>query len=183
MLSTYLPFIKLSVVHRPLDYNVKAVAKQHSCVNSVMVQHVLMKYGNILNVSIDNSLWAAAAPLPFVHPRVLLCYNGEWWELLKKGCDIVPFCIGRRVGGWHLIRKHGRGGRRGSGGKIITELRSGWLFIAHKWDGHIITPPLQWHNNDISGLLHDCLLGPVRKYWNTNSDLIIIYWFCKNKTP
>lgn len=29
MLSTYLPFIKLSVVHSPLNYNVKAVAEQH----------------------------------------------------------------------------------------------------------------------------------------------------------
>lgn len=37
----------------------------------------------------------------------------------------------------------GKDGRRGSGRKMNTELRSGWLFIAHKWDCHIITPPLQ----------------------------------------
>lgn len=122
MLSTYVPFIKLSVVHSPLNYNVRVVAEQHSCVNSVMVQLMLMKYGNII--------------------KCIIVHCITWWELLKKGCDML-YCMERGVGGWHLIRKHGRGGRRGSERKVITELRSAWLFVAHKWDCYIITPPLQ----------------------------------------
>lgn len=77
MLSTYIPFIKLSVVHSPLNYNVRAVAEQHSC---VMVQLMLMKYGNII--------------------KCIIVHCIAWWELLKKGCDMLS-CMERGVGGWH----------------------------------------------------------------------------------
>lgn len=115
MLSTYLPFIKLSVVHSPLKYNVRAVAEQHCCAKCcerATCAAEVWEYNKI-----HNMLWTTAAPLRFAHPRALLvllqlCYNGDWWELLKKGCDIILYCMGREMGGWHLIRKHGRGGRR-----------------------------------------------------------------------
>lgn len=48
MLSTYLPFMKLSVVHSSLNYNVRAVAEQHHSVKNVMVQLMLMKYETII---------------------------------------------------------------------------------------------------------------------------------------